>query len=573
MANINNFKYVKSLSKKMYSYIPNIQCEPASDIEKERLGFYHLVLEKITGVSDAIDIQKMIQDQAYLKAIGEEPIEDHGIDAVYIDKNTDTNKRIYLFNFKYREKFNPDKTIAENDVFISSKFFQYIIGSSSLPTSLTKESKIYTNISEIKDCLESNDIYDIILYMVSNEANGFSSSSQEVVSSFADNYGMQIETISLDDIMMYLSERPHDINAKLLVNSEDIMTYSGDVKSTEKSYICKVSLLDIIRITNTDSTLRNEYNVEDDKKIEHCNLEFSILYDNVRGYLGQTSYNKKIYDTIKNDGKNFFLFNNGITITCSGIESESKNSNKKYLISLSDFQVVNGGQTLRSIYNYLENSDDPEKIEKLRDSCVLIRIFKIDSGSELKNRIAEYTNSQNAISPIDLKSVSKIQIDLEQYLKAENILYIRKAGDVGDTNNNYAHRISMEKFTQILYSSLGYPETASNAKKKLFSEFYDTIYSEKNFKLEDAKPLIELYDEINNYYKTKNSSSRKSVYDQKVFYIIYIIKHFEKSIEEADEILTKALTNYNSTLSESRVLLKTDFRKTIADFANKSNNL
>ena len=34
------------------------------------------------------------------------------------------------------------------------------------------------------------------------------------------------------------------------------------------------------------------------------------------------------YKTIKEDGKNFFLFNNGITITCSNVTSDIKNSNK-----------------------------------------------------------------------------------------------------------------------------------------------------------------------------------------------------------------------------------------------------
>lgn len=137
------------------------------------------------------------------------------------------------------------------------------------------------------------------------------------------------------------------------------------------------------------------------------------------------------------------------------------------------------------------------------------------------------------ISPIDLKSVSKIQIDLENYLKNQNVLYIRKAGDVGNSNFTYDYRISMEKFTQILYASQGYPDRVSNAKKKLFSDYYEDIYSQENFDIEKAKQLIELYFSIDRYYNEKYG---KGIYDQKIFYIVYIVYKFNKTIEDADSI-------------------------------------
>lgn len=88
---------------------------------------------------------------------------------------------------------------------------------------------------------------------------------------------------------------------------------------------------------------------------------------------------------------------------------------------------------------------------------------------------------------------------MENYLKSQNVLYIRKAGDVGDTTSNYEYRISMERFTQILYASQGYPDKVSNAKKKLFSDYYDDIYSPQNFDIEKAKPLIKLYRLLESY--------------------------------------------------------------------------
>lgn len=547
----------------MYTFIPNISKDIVEDIEKERLGFYHLILEKITGITDANSIQEIIQDQEYVSITNGCVVDDLGIDAVYIDKERLPEKEIMLFNFKYRNKYNPDKTISENDVPISTKFFQYLNDSSPIPNTIDKNSNVYQNIKNVRECLESDDIYNITLYLVTNEANGFKQQNDELISRFEQNYGMAIKTITLDDIVSFLSPRKENVVAKLFLKIDDFITYSGDSKSSEVSYMCKLPLIELIRITCDNDDLKIQYNIENDDQINNCKLQYSLLYDNVRGFLGQTAYNKNIYRTIKEDGKNFFLFNNGITITCSNVTSDAKNSNKKYLLTLTDFQIVNGGQTLRSIYNYLKNESDVNKLEKLRDSYVLVRIFKIDSQNEVKNRIAEYTNSQNAISPIDLKSVNSIQIDLEKYLKNEKVLYIRKAGDVGEVAFEYEYRISMEKFTQILYSSQGYPDRVSNVKKKLFLDYYDEIYSSQNFAIENAKKLIELYFNIEKYYIAKNG---KAKYDQRIFYIVYIVNTFSKTIEEAEEILNKALANYESPLKETRILLKADFRNSIAQF-------
>ena len=547
----------------MYPFIPNISKDIVEDVEKERLGFYHLILEKITGITDANSIQEIIQDQEYVSITNGCVVDDLGIDAVYIDKERLPEKEIMLFNFKYRNKYNPDKTISENDVPISTKFFQYLNDSSPIPNTIDKNSNVYQNIKTVRECLESDDIYNITLYLVTNEANGFKQQNNELISRFEQNYGMVIKTITLDDIVSFLSPRKENVVAKLFLKIDDFITYSGDSKSSEVSYMCKLPLIELIRITCDNDDLKVQYNIENDDQINNCKLQYSLLYDNVRGFLGQTAYNKNIYRTIKEDGKNFFLFNNGITITCSNVTSDAKNSNKKYLLTLTDFQIVNGGQTLRSIYNYLKNESDVNKLEKLRDSYVLVRIFKIDSQNEVKNRIAEYTNSQNAISPIDLKSVNSIQIDLEKYLKNEKVLYIRKAGDVGEAAFEYEYRISMEKFTQILYASQGYPDRVSNVKKRLFLDYYDEIYSAQNFAIENAKKLIELYFNVEKYYIAKNG---KAKYDQRIFYIVYIVNTFSKSIEDADEILNKALANYESSLKESRILLKPDFRNSIAEF-------
>ncbi|MEG0979984.1 AIPR family protein [Chryseobacterium sp.] len=557
MATLNDFKYVSIKSKKMFSYIPDIKKDITDETMKARLGFYHLILEKITGITDAADVQNLIQDTEYLTLLGENKGDDLGIDAIYINEELSPEKEILLFNFKYREKFSAEKTTSGNSLPISTKFLQYIPDDALIPSHQNVNAKTIEHINKIKECLASNSIYNIKLYFITNESNGFANNLDDIIKNFEKNYGMEVKSISLDEIISFLDLNREDIEAKTMVNANDLLTYSRDDKTTEKSYICKMSLFDLIRLTSNDANIRKQYNMEDDNDINMCNLDYSVLYDNVRGYLGQTSYNKNIVRTLEKEPSNFFMFNNGITITCKQLDSTLKSGNTKYLLSLSGFQIVNGGQTLRAAYNYLKMSTNPNKIVNLRIANILVRIFKISTDQKLKNNIAEYTNSQNAISPIDLKSVDMVQIDLEKYLREQNILYIRKTGDVGSAESQYEYRISMEKFTQILHAKQGYPERVSNLKKKLFTDWYDEIYSDGKFEISQAGQLIKIYFEIEEFYKT--NSIKK--YDQKIYYMVFIITNYKLGIVAANGYLSQALSTFPSKLTESRVMLKSEFKE------------
>lgn len=467
-----------------------------------------------------------------------------------------------LFNFKYRKDFNPDKTISENDVAISMKFFQYLRSDDSFLNNLKKESLVYKNIKNIKKYLKSDNICNVTLFMVTNEANGFSYDANETVKTFSENNEIEIKSVSLNDIISFIDLRKEKITARMIFSSNDFVSYKSDEKATSISYICKLSLLDLIRITCDSKNLRETFNWEniDDKQFENVKLLQSVLYDNIRGYLGDTNFNKNITNTIQNSPENFFMFNNGLTITSENILCKKFNLADKHTIELNDFQIVNGGQTLRSAYNYLLYSEEENRIKKLKISKVLVRIFKIENETDpTKNYISEFTNSQNTISDVDLKSVNQIQIDIERYLKDFNILYVRKKGDVGDINKEYKRRISMELFTQILYSSQGYPQRVSNAKNKLFSEYYLDIYSDENFKIEESKELVDLYYNIYEYYEKNNIK----IINQKIFYVVYIIKKFNEDIEIANNYLEQILKKYDPYNKSTRKLLSLSFKDVI----------
>ena len=570
MANLNDFKLVNIKSKRMFSFIKNVRNMDLKDSQKSRLGFYHLVLENVTGMRDVDDVSKMIIDTDYNKIVYGKTVNDLGIDAInYIGEDDEQEITVQLFNFKFRENFKLDKNMEEGSINGSIKFLEYICAEDEtqieqLPNDIVKE-----HIKKIRDFLNSNKLCNIELYMVSNETKTFTEDADKYLELLQQHFGIRIKAIALDDVIGYFDMKPKSNPCKFMILPSDFLSFQKNDLSTQKSYVVKLSLLDLIRITCSNAELKIEYGNEDDGKLLNEKLDYSLLYDNVRGYLGETVYNVNIQKTLKNNHKEFFMLNNGITITAENINADEANSGKRFLFSVDNYQIVNGGQTIRSIYQFFENEkEDIDILHNLSETYVLVRFFKISEEEQLKNRIAEYTNSQNAISSADLKSVDAIQIQIEKYFKEEKILYARKAGVVGDDDVEYDYRISKEKLAQILYAAKGYPDRASNQKKRLFQEYYEEIFGD-GFNLEDAVRLVKLYYEIEKAYDEKEDGIK--VYEQKNFYIIFIVAKYKKEIAEAIEMLEELIATECTDVAESRMLLKTKFKdKLIAKLENKS---
>lgn len=562
MADINDFKVLKNKCIKMYDYFGKGEFVDAND--KARMGFYHLVLENIAGINEVNEIQNCIIDTEYNRTILKIDTDDLGIDAVcYRDEYIDGEKPIYLFNFKHVSNFK-EATTKDNDISRSMKFIEYLdLSLDTVPKDIGK--KVRDKIIDIRKKLDSNEAYRIYLYMVSNKLGDFAQSSIEHIKVLANNYGIKIINLSLDDLIKYIFDRRKATESQFMLSKDDFLSFEGDNKSTKKSFIAKMSLVDVVRIFSSDEQLAHKYNLEDDCEINDAKLDISLLYDNVRGYLEETVFNKNIRNTLRENHMDFFMFNNGITVTAEEITSEPKNSNEKYLFTLKNYQIVNGGQTIRTIFSYLNEIKETGENLLYRNTYILVRIFKIEKDSVLKNSIAEYTNSQNQISAYDLKSVDAIQIQIENYLKEHDILYVRKAGDVGEVSCTYKYRISKEELAQIIYATQGYPDRVTNVKIKLFTDYYDDIFPKDNFGFEKIVGYIENYFAIKEKYKKKGGVS-------KCFYVCYLVNAIGLSIDEAIRFLDDFIARVKEgkkQISIPRWLIQKNTRDAFVEEANK----
>jgi hypothetical protein len=137
-----------------------------------------------------------------------------------------------------------------------------------------------------------------------------------------------------------------------------------------------------------------------------------LLEQNVRTFLQfRGKINKGIRDTILKEPHMFMAYNNGISATAESVELTEDGNN---IISIKDFQVVNGGQTTASIFQTRRKFKEVD----IDSVCVQMKLTVIrdpEKKNEIVSRISRYANTQNKISEADLTSNHPFHIEMENF--------------------------------------------------------------------------------------------------------------------------------------------------------------
>jgi hypothetical protein len=153
-----------------------------------------------------------------------------------------------------------------------------------------------------------------------------------------------------------------------------------------------------------------------------------LLEANVRNFLNFTNKkNQGMRNTLMREPEKFFAYNNGLTVTASGMETKEE-SNSIKILNLKNMQIVNGGQTTCVIYfspserggenidlnkvfvqmklTIVEDKENIEDLEILDEELEKVQTFKAN--------IAHFANSQSPVTAADLMSNSPFHIRMEQ---------------------------------------------------------------------------------------------------------------------------------------------------------------
>ena len=293
MATINDFKI---LNNKCRNYFDMLETELGrkvlvpTDRHKERFGFYLFVLESICGIKDISDILPLICDEEFNSVVFDCKDEDWGVDAVFIDVD---DHYINLFNFKFRKDFN-DKQQSLNETFLTMKFTNAMIAGNT--NGIT--GKLETFSKQIIEKLQSKEVWKLRLYVVSNDAKELQVDTPEI-RLLRDLHDLEVMPMALDSLAKIMSIRPQPIDAVIHVDTDSILPFTESSLSSSKSYVIRISANDLIRITCNDKNYREDYQMEDYSKLYETEMEYNLLFDNVRGFITKSKFNPNLAKTLK----------------------------------------------------------------------------------------------------------------------------------------------------------------------------------------------------------------------------------------------------------------------------------
>lgn len=137
-----------------------------------------------------------------------------------------------------------------------------------------------------------------------------------------------------------------------------------------------------------------------------------LLEQNVRAFLQFSGkVNKGIRETIKNEPDMFFAYNNGITCTAKSI---SLNEKTHLIETIDDLQIVNGGQTVASVFHSTENTNVKDYLDQVYVQMKLSVVKDDEIFSDVVSNISRFANTQNKVNNADFSSNNPKLIELEK---------------------------------------------------------------------------------------------------------------------------------------------------------------
>lgn len=513
------------------------------NFHENSIGFQFLVLGRVFDLQED-EVVEAITDTIFLtKITGEDAGPDRGVDAIQVDFD---HRIVHIFNFKYTDKgiertqgsFFPAAEVNNIIVFIKDIFEKNSAGFSGN----SSNTKLTEKVKEIWEYQDEGTLFKFQVHFAANLFKGLASPEDLRFAEEIKNYkgDVSFDYILASDISDKITSRRQLINSK--INAIGRNYFRKDHFNT-RALVLEMHAFDLLRITSDNEYLRENIEANyGDLLLSH--MEKGVFDDNVRVYLKQrTSINKNIKHTALTEegSRNFFFYNNGITITCDKFDYQNT---KNQSITLTNFQVVNGGQTIHALRNAFE-----ENQEFFDEMTVLCKIYETDNV-EFKTRIAEYTNSQNPVSNRDIHAIDVIQVKLGEDLRNFGYFYERKKNQFDSEIKE--KRIDSEKVGQAMLAFyLEKPGEAKNKKSIIFGQEYSNIFND-NLTASKVIEIITLYREIEKR-KIENAKIKPHLMHSSYYIMFFInkiykvradpsiklISLYEEAVEKIDLIVRK----------------------------------
>mgnify|MGYP003776303765 CR=1 FL=1 len=343
----------------------------------------------------------------------------------------------------------------------------------------------------------------------------------------------------------------------------DINAYVKLINDQLKSEIHIQTDIQALKVIDNDSYTSYLFSLSGYELVQfYDDFGKTLLESNVRTFLSlKKKVNKGIHNTIISDIDRpfFFAYNNGITATASSIEFSNG-----IIKSIKDLQIVNGGQTISTLYNAWKN--EKATLDEIYIQVKLSVIHVKNSYTEFVSRISRFANTQNKVEDSDffgssyyhkkMKSLSTtIRVAIPGSISTQKWFYERLRGEY---QNDQMYKKESEKrsflkeypksnvFDKIAISKAylsveQHPHLVSKGAQLCFAEF--------------AKRVSDLYEDgsedVNDYLFKKSVSQ------------IILFRDVEKIVGQAHwytkgyraQTVTYTIALFNKLVTEEKLLI------------------
>lgn len=411
------------------------------DVNKKKSAAFVLL-----SMSTALDLS--IDEAADLLTEGGN---DAGVDGLHIGEEDDGEFPVTLFQGKYKvDNLSGESNFPENGV---QKAVITVATLFDPSKQIALNDKIAPKVEEIRSLVRDGYIPNVRVILCNNGAKW-----NQQAQNWIDQSGFkedQVEWVHWNhDTIVAVLQKKKSVDDSLRLHGKALI----EDFNFRRVLVGKVEVTEIAELFNRHNDL--------------------LLERNIRRYLGLNSnrVNLAIHQTLADPQKrgNFYFFNNGITMICRKFRHNALQG-ENYQVKFEGLQIINGGQTCKTIQQSLNN---PDLFAQYENVYVLVRVYELaEDDKDFVTDITYATNSQNPVDLRDLRSNDEIQRQLEIGMQDLGYIYKRQRDDSASGPMVITSSTVAEAVLAIWRCN---PHQAKFRRREHFSVLYNEIFDNLN---------------------------------------------------------------------------------------------
>ena len=394
-----------------------------------------LVAQTVLGLEDDEALESIVEGSG-----------DFGVDALHFEYPLDGEITIALVQGKYRQSLDGANAFPENGI---AKMIDAVGALFDPGRELTLNRRRRSRVEEIRSFVADGAIPRVIA-IAANNGPRWTPEAQQRIDTATQDFGRQVEWLHVgpEDLLARLQQQSAIRDHLQLVGAATVETFDF-----RRVLIGRCAVRELARLVD-----------------QHGDQLFD---KNIRRYLGLAGnrVNQGMASTLRTAGerRNFYFYNNGITITCSQFRHNALQQGN-WQVQVNDLQIVNGGQTARTVQRVA--AEAPGTID---DAEVLVRIYELPpDDDEFVDAVTFATNSQNPVDLRDLRANDPRQRALAESINALGFRYRSKREERAVAADEVTSASVAEAVLAVWRQR---PHQAKFRRREHFGTLYDTIFT------------------------------------------------------------------------------------------------